>query len=69
MAKAKQVAAAAAEEVKKVWVEILSPVLHDGEKMLVGAVHEIEELAAAALVKLGLAKPSAEPAEAEEPKQ
>lgn len=63
MAKSKVVA-----EIEKVWVEVLSPVLHDGEQLVIGAVEQIEKLAAEALVKIGAAKlatkPAAEPPQA-----
>lgn len=48
-----------------VQVEILSPVEHDGERLLVGAVHEIEKLAAEALIACGAAKLAAKAAPAE----
>lgn len=48
-----------------VWIEALEPILHDGERIAVGALREIEKLAAEALVKLGGARLASPPATAD----
>jgi ATP-dependent helicase YprA (DUF1998 family) len=56
MARTRKIIQEVETAVESAWVEILSPVQHSGEKLLIGAVREIEASAAAALVKLGAAR-------------
>lgn len=62
MAKLKQAIQAAEQAVERaaetLWVEIVSPVIHDGERLAIGAVHAIERGAAEALIAIGAAKPA-----------
>lgn len=53
------------KEIETLWIKATTPILHDGQRILIGAVVEIEKLAAEALVKLGAAEAVPAPAAGE----
>lgn len=62
MAKITKALKAVETEIETVWVEITEPVKLDGERLAIGALIEIEKLAAEALKRLGAAKDATPPA-------